>query len=180
MRQLSYRGYVGSIEVSLEDDTLFGKLLHIRDLVSYEAKTPGELEAEFRSAVDDYLADCLDDGVEPDKPFKGQFNVRLTAELHRDLAEVAYQEGTSLNDYVQRVLSCHKHVESDGTLKHTISDVKIVIQTDQIGSKFSTHRSDVDTFLIQPVARRRDESKVSDRKFLPMQIGQKPKRSLVQ
>lgn len=34
-----YRGYVGSVEYSEEDCVFFGKLIGIRDLVSYEGKT---------------------------------------------------------------------------------------------------------------------------------------------
>lgn len=56
--QLQYRGYVGSIETSTQDKCLFGKLLFIRALVSYEGKTMAELKAAFREAVDDYLQTC--------------------------------------------------------------------------------------------------------------------------
>ncbi|SDB08709.1 hypothetical protein SAMN03159382_00875 [Pseudomonas sp. NFACC23-1] len=52
---LQYKGYVGSIEASTDDNCLFGKLLSIRALVSYEGQTVTELEMAFREAVDDYL-----------------------------------------------------------------------------------------------------------------------------
>jgi predicted HicB family RNase H-like nuclease len=55
---LRYKGFMGSIEISLEDDCLHGKLLLINDLVTYEARTPNQLQAEFESAVEDYLATC--------------------------------------------------------------------------------------------------------------------------
>ena len=56
--QLQYKGYVGSIETSTQDKCLFGKLLFIRALVSYEGQTVAELETAFREAVDDYLQTC--------------------------------------------------------------------------------------------------------------------------
>ena len=56
--QLKHKGYIGSIEASLEDNCLFGKVLFIKALVSYEGKTVAELDAAFREAVNDYLITC--------------------------------------------------------------------------------------------------------------------------
>ena len=64
-RTLSYNGYCGSVEVSIEDDCLHGKILFISDLVTYEASSPGELAREFRSAVDHYLQKCQQENVSP-------------------------------------------------------------------------------------------------------------------
>ena len=47
---LKYRGYYGSIEVSTEDNCLFGKLQFIRALVNYEGETVAELEKAFQEA----------------------------------------------------------------------------------------------------------------------------------
>ena len=71
----AYKGFTGSIEISVDDDCLFGKILYIDDLVNYFAKTPKELEIEFKKAVDDYLAFCKSEGVSPNKPFSGSSNV---------------------------------------------------------------------------------------------------------
>jgi predicted HicB family RNase H-like nuclease len=65
-RQLQYKGYVGSIEASTEDKYLFGTVLFIRPLVSYEGQTVAELEAAFREAVDGYLHTCEQLGQKPD------------------------------------------------------------------------------------------------------------------
>lgn len=46
--------------------------------------------------VDLYLQSCVEDGKEPDTPFKGVFNVRLDPELHRRVAEMAMEEDLSL------------------------------------------------------------------------------------
>jgi predicted HicB family RNase H-like nuclease len=65
---LCYKGFMGSIEISIEDDCLHGKLLFTNDLVTYEARTPNQLQAEFESAVEDYLATCKEIGRSPEKP----------------------------------------------------------------------------------------------------------------
>ena len=53
-----YRGYIGSVEYSEEDGVFFGKLIGIRDLVSYEGETLELLEKDYREAVDFYLANA--------------------------------------------------------------------------------------------------------------------------
>lgn len=111
MKELKYKGYIGSVELSIDDGVLHGKLLYINDLVTYEAESATEIVAAFEAAVDDYLADCEVEGKAPDTPYKGAFNVRIKPELHRELAEAARLRGSSLNEYVASVLSCHRHVE---------------------------------------------------------------------
>lgn len=68
---LKHAGYTGSVEVSLEDSCLFGKILYIRDLVTYEAETVAGLKAAFAESVQHYLDTCKQDGFEPDRPDSG-------------------------------------------------------------------------------------------------------------
>lgn len=101
---LRHRDYYGSIDVSTEDNCLFGKLQFIRALVSYEGETVAELEAAFREAVDDYLATCEREGREPEVSCKGSFNVRVGHELHLAAAQAAVRQGVSLTDLARRAL----------------------------------------------------------------------------
>jgi predicted HicB family RNase H-like nuclease len=98
---LKHKGQVGSIEHDLDRGVLYGKLLFINDLVTYEAENLRTLEEEFRVSVDEYLADCAAMGIEPNKPFKGSFNIRIGRELHKKLAMKAAGEGLGLNEAVQ-------------------------------------------------------------------------------
>jgi predicted HicB family RNase H-like nuclease len=99
-----YRDYIGSVEVSVEDNVLHGKILHIRDMVTYEADSPKELQAAFEEAVDEYLADCIELGKAPNKPFSGTFNVRVGEALHRESVIKAAECGINLNEFVARAL----------------------------------------------------------------------------
>ena len=101
MRHLEYEGYTGSIEYSREDNLLYGKVLGMNGLISYEGKTGKELEEDFREATGTYLQDCKEQGIEPEKPFKGSFNVRISAKLHRKAALMAMEEKKSLNSFVE-------------------------------------------------------------------------------
>ncbi|MBS3770627.1 MAG: type II toxin-antitoxin system HicB family antitoxin [Bacteroidales bacterium] len=100
MKHLEYKGYTGTIEYSKEDNLLYGKVLGIKGLISYEGKTGKELEEDFKEAIDAYLEDCKERGVEPEKPFKGSFNVRISAKLHKEAALLAMKEKMSLNNFV--------------------------------------------------------------------------------
>ena len=102
---IEYKGYVGSVEFSQEDGVFFGKVMGLRALLSYEGSTAAELLADFHSAVDDYLALCQAEGKEPERAFKGSFNVRISPELHKKLAVRAASQQMSLNSYVEQALT---------------------------------------------------------------------------
>lgn len=85
MNSFKYKGFIGSIRPSVENDCLYGKIEFINDLITYEAETVPEFKKAFETAVDDYLETCKSLGKTPEKPFKGSFNLRIGPELHRKL-----------------------------------------------------------------------------------------------
>ena len=103
--QLKHKGYIGSIEASLEDNCLFGKILFIKALISYEGKTVADLDAAFQAAVDDYHVTCQNLGQTPEKPCKGSFNVRVGHDLHLAAALAATRKKVTLNDLTRQALS---------------------------------------------------------------------------
>jgi len=100
MKLLKYKGYFGSFEASIEDNCLFGKLEFIRSLVTFEGKTVQALEASFKEAIDSYLETCGKQNIEPEKPLKGNFNVRIGQERHIAAAVTAKEIGKNLNQFV--------------------------------------------------------------------------------
>ena len=52
---LTYKGYHGTVDYSLEDDILYGKIMDINSSISYEGNTLDELKQDFKNAIDDYL-----------------------------------------------------------------------------------------------------------------------------
>ena len=101
---IEYRGYVGSVEFSAEDNCLFGKVMGIRTLISYEGESAAELLQDFHTAVDEYLSLCAEKGVEPERAYKGSFNVRISPELHKQIAVCAASQQISLNSFVENAL----------------------------------------------------------------------------
>ena len=101
METLSYKGYIGSLHYSKEDKVFWGKVEMIRSLVTFEADNAQDLENSFHEAVDDYIQTCDEQGISPEKPFKGIFNIRIKPELHKAAYEEALREGISLNRFVE-------------------------------------------------------------------------------
>ena len=109
---LHYKDYNGSVEYSAEDRILHGSLLGIRDMVTYEGVDVNTLEANFKAAVDEYLAFCAAEGKTPDRPFKGSFNVRVGVDLHKRAALFAEEHGEKLNHVVSRALEAFLQTEA--------------------------------------------------------------------
>lgn len=117
---LCHGKYYGSVEVDTDDNILYGKILHINDLVSYHGETVPELKENFLAAVDNYLETCSELGVEPDKPYKGSFNIRISPELHREVAITASINGTTLNDLTSKALEQYVDGHVDIHHYHTV------------------------------------------------------------
>ena len=101
---LDYKGYIGTVEYSANDDILFGKVIGINGLISYEGDSIQSLKQDFEDAVDSYLEACLEKNIEPQKTYKGSFNVRISPELHKVLAIYAAKKNKSLNSTVEDAL----------------------------------------------------------------------------
>ena len=104
MNTMTYKGYLGSVAFSEKDNVFFGKIEGINGLVNFEGESMKELTEAFHEAVDDYLAYCEDEGIEPDKSYSGVLNVRLTPAIHRQIAILARQAGLTLNAYIKDAL----------------------------------------------------------------------------
>jgi predicted HicB family RNase H-like nuclease len=99
--ELKYKGFTASVEFSAEDMMLIGKVDHVESLIVFAADNAQDLAAEFHAAIEGYLEHCASQNVEPEKPCKGTFNVRVGADLHRRAASIARAQRTTLNDFVK-------------------------------------------------------------------------------
>lgn len=104
MNTLRYKGFLGSVAFSEDDNVFFGKVEGINGLVNFEGDSVQELTKAFHEAVDDYLAYCEEEGIEPHKSYSGSFNVRLTPDLHSRIAYLAKQAGVSINSFIRTAL----------------------------------------------------------------------------
>lgn len=127
--ELTYGGYVGSIEASIEDECLHGRILFIDDLITYEGDTIAALKSSFEVSVDRYLAHCERIGKSPNKPYSGTFNVRIGPELHKQAAQAAYKAGLRLNEFVTNAVRQSVEMVSGIHINHHHEhEVKVTLQ----------------------------------------------------
>lgn len=105
---MEYRGYHARVEYSAEDGCLVGRVLGVADTLVFDGESVPELKEMFHACVDDYLELCRELGREPDKEYKGSFNVRVTPEQHRRAVLAAERQGISLNQYVSQALDAYE------------------------------------------------------------------------
>jgi predicted HicB family RNase H-like nuclease len=99
-----YKGYTGALEIDEDSGELFGTVLGTRDVIAFVGKTVEEARKSLQESVDCYIEHCAATGKEPDRPFSGKFNVRISSEAHRELAEIAHARKQSQNDVVIEAL----------------------------------------------------------------------------
>mgnify|MGYP006285569673 FL=1 len=131
---LKYKDYEGTAELDMARHVCRGKLLFIDDVVTYEADHPEKLQAEFEAAVEDYLQTCIAVGKEPQRPFRGMFNVRVSPLLHRAASLRAVADAVSLNDVVVQALTAYVSTRSE--VHHTVR-VTLVAQ-EELTTRTST------------------------------------------
>lgn len=104
---MEYKGYIATIEYDDSVEMLHGEVINAAPypIVTFEAADVEGLKREFRVSIDDYLAWCEEDGVEPRRPFSGNLNLRLGSDLHRQVAVEAAANRMSINEWIKRTLS---------------------------------------------------------------------------
>ena len=100
---LEYKGYHAKIYYDARDDIFVGEVFGLNDSLNFHGSNVQELKEMFRQCIDDYLELCQQLGEEPEREFKGNFNIRVQPELHRQLYN-ALKEGKSLNQYINESL----------------------------------------------------------------------------
>ena len=104
MSSMIHRSYTARIDYDERDNIFVGRLLGIRAIIGFHANNVADLRTEFEKAVDDYIAECDERGVKPEKPASGKLLLRISPEVHGRAMVVAQASGKSLNQWVADVL----------------------------------------------------------------------------
>ena len=104
MNTMSHSGYTARIEYDERDNIFVGRILGVRSIISFHGQTVRELRKEFEHAVDDYIAECAEKGLSPEKPASGKLLLRVPPEVHGRAMVVAQASGKSLNQWVADLL----------------------------------------------------------------------------
>ena len=97
---MEYNGYAAKVEFDDTIDAFHGRVINTKDVITFEATTVRGLRKAFRESVEDYLDFCKARGEQPEKPYSGEFRLRLDPDLHRRVALAAQAEGESINRFV--------------------------------------------------------------------------------
>ena len=76
MTVLRYKGYTATVGVDLNVNVLTGRVQDIRTVIVFEADKVSGLQHAFEEAINDYLDDCKESGIQPEKPRSGNILVR--------------------------------------------------------------------------------------------------------
>ena len=146
---LEYKGYHTKAEVDLNDKVIYGKIEGIKDLVNFESETLEGFEEEFHLAVDDYLQLCEQVGKNPEKEYKGTFNIRISPELHKKVALLAFKSGESLNQTVEKAIQSYVSgiSQSEVTIQETVNTASHVAENQKSYSKTGANTTPAFTVL---------------------------------
>ena len=101
---MEYKGYIGIVEYDSDAKIFHGDVVNTRDVITFQGKSVDEIENAFKESIDDYISWCEEEGVEPEKPYSGKFNLRLSPELHKEVAITAKKLRVSINSFVEKAL----------------------------------------------------------------------------
>lgn len=101
---MEYKGYIGNVEYDSDAKIFHGEVINTKDVITFQGISVDEIEDAFRESIDDYVEWCLADGVSPEKPYSGKFNLRLSPELHKNIAIAAKNMKLSINKFVEQAI----------------------------------------------------------------------------
>jgi len=101
---IEYKGYIGIVTYDSDAKLFHGDVVNTRDVITFQGTTVSEIEKAFIESIDDYLDWCKEEGVAPEKPYSGKFNLRLSPELHKEIAITAKKMNISINNFVEKAI----------------------------------------------------------------------------
>jgi len=104
MNAMTYRGYSAWVEFDPRDNIFWGKVLGIKDSITFEGGTVADLTLDFHNAIDSYLKDSASTGRPAHKPASGKMMLRVPPEVHGSALIAAQAAGKSLNQWAAEVL----------------------------------------------------------------------------
>ncbi len=109
-RVKTYKNYIARIEFDEGDNIFVSRVLGLRSIISFHGEIVSELRREFEVVMDDFLNDCKEQSITPEKPASGKLMLRVPPETHGAALVAAQAAGKSLNQWASQVLRSAAHV----------------------------------------------------------------------
>lgn len=159
LNTLRYKGYFGSVEVSVKDQIVHGKVLGLYDSITYESDDIKNIQKVFEEAVDEYLDDCKMLNRNPNKIPSGKFSLRIPAMLHKALEIEKELTGASINQITENSLWEHysENIFDSSEWKFEKLNNKVLVGKKQLEKIFPTKENSITHFSVGRI----DEKKYS-------------------
>jgi predicted HicB family RNase H-like nuclease len=102
---MNFGDYKAVIQYDPEIEMFRGEFIGLNGGADFYAEDIDGLRKEGETSLKVFFEMCAEDGVEPRKEFSGRFNLRVSPELHAEIAARAAADGKSLNQWVADVLN---------------------------------------------------------------------------
>lgn len=109
MNTMTHKEYTARIEFDERDGIFVGRVLGLHAMISFHGETVSELRSAFETAITEFLQDCKEQGVRPEKPASGKLMLRVPPEVHSAALIAAQAAGKSLNQGATEVLEAAVH-----------------------------------------------------------------------
>lgn len=141
MNTMTYQGYMARIEFDERNNIFVGRFLGLRSIISFHGETVKQLRTAFKSAVDDYIADCKEQGVTPERPASGKLMLRVPPEIHSKALIAAQASGKSLNQGLRRRLNAQWKPRADRSFDTDMhAGMRLAAQCDCVPVKSNVRR----------------------------------------
>ncbi len=101
---MEYKGYIGEVQFDFNSHIFHGEVINTRDVITFQGKSVSELEKAFKDSIEDYIKWCNEEEVNPERQYSGKFNLRISPELHKEIAITAKKMKISINSFVEKAV----------------------------------------------------------------------------
>ena len=104
MNTMRYKNYTARIAFDGRDNIFTGRVLGVPSIISFHGVTVAGLRREFKTTIDEFVRDCEERGVKPEKPASGKVLLRIPPAIHGAALVAAQAAGKSLNQWATEAL----------------------------------------------------------------------------
>ncbi len=104
MNMMEINSYRAVVQYDPDIDMFRGEYVGLNGGADFYAKDIDSLRKEGEISLRVFLDMCQEEGVEPRKEYSGKFNLRVSPQLHAEIATRATAAGKSLNQWVADIL----------------------------------------------------------------------------
>ncbi len=101
---MKYKGYIGHVEYDEDAKFFQGEIVNTTVVITFQGTSVNEIEQAFVDSIDDYLDWCNERGKEPEKPYSGKFNLRISPELHKEVVLASKNQNLTINKFLEKAI----------------------------------------------------------------------------